>query len=75
MTRKKNPQMMYLAVFRMGLFGACREWGGGGGVGKKVSLTIIYHTYPTTMKIRTGIPYLKKIQNLYKLRETPLNSA
>ena len=31
----------------------------------------ICHTYPTTMKLNTAIPYLTKIQNIHKARETP----
>ena len=45
---------------------------GGWGGGKKVSLPKIYHTYPTMMKLGTLIPYLKKIQKIYKSRDTAL---
>ena len=39
--------------------GYWQMWGGGGG--EKVSLPKTCHTYPTMMKLGTGIPYLKKI--------------
>ena len=32
----------------------------------------IRHTYPTIMKLGTVIPYLRKIQKLYKSRDTSL---
>ena len=32
----------------------------------------ICHTYPTTMKLGTVIPYPKKIQKIYESRDTPL---
>ena len=44
----------------MGIFGAAHEWGGA-----KMSL-------PTMMKLGTVIPYLNKIQKVYKLRAIPL---
>ena len=30
----------------------------------------ICHTYPTMMKLGTAIPYLRKIQKIYKSRDT-----
>ena len=41
---------------------------------KKTPLPKICHTYPTMMKLRTGISYLKKIQKkkTYKSRDTTL---
>ena len=45
----------------MGLFGS-----------KKTPLRKTCHTYPTMMKHATIIPYLRKIQKIYKLRDTPL---
>ena len=33
---------------------------------KKPPLSKICHTYPTLMKLDTVIPYLKKIQKIYK---------
>ena len=32
----------------------------------------IRHTYPTMMKLGTAIPYLMKIQKMYKSRDTSL---
>ena len=32
----------------------------------------ICHTYPIMMNLGAVIPYLKKIQNIYKSRDTPL---
>ena len=32
----------------------------------------IYHTYAKMMKLSTVIPYLTKIQNIYKSRDTPI---
>ena len=52
----------------MGIFGADHGWGGGG---KKSPLPEILHTYPTTKKLGTVIPYLKKIQKIYESRDTP----
>ena len=51
----------------MGIFGADHGWGGG----KKSPLPEICHTYPTTKKLGTVIPYLKKIQKIYESRDTP----
>ena len=39
--------------------------------GKK-SLSKIYHTHPTMMKLCTVIPYLKKVKKINKSRDTPL---
>ena len=51
----------------MGIFGADHGWGGG----KKSPLPEICHTYPTTKKLGTVIPHLKKIQKIYESRDTP----
>ena len=51
----------------MGLFGAAHGWGA-----KKTHLPKTSHTYLTMMKFGTVIPYLKKNQKIYKLRDTPL---
>ena len=40
--------------------------------GKKAPLPKICHTYPTMIKLTTLIPYLKKIQKIYKSCDTPL---
>ena len=50
----------------MGIFGAAHGWGGD----KKAPLPKICHTYPTTMKLGTVIPYLKKFRKIYESRET-----
>ena len=39
---------------------------------KRVHLHKIRHTYPTMMKLCTVIPYLTKIQNIYKSRDIPI---
>ena len=59
---------MLLTLFRMGFFGATHGWGG-----ERPPLFKICHTYPTLMKIGAVKPYLKKIQNLHKSRDTPLD--
>ena len=56
----------------MGLFGAAHGWGRRGGA-KRLSLTKMCHTYSTMMKLGTFIPYLTKIQKIYKSWNTPLN--
>ena len=52
----------------MGFFGAAHGWWGA----KKAlpPLLKICHTYPTMMKLGTVISYLKKIQEIYKSRDT-----
>ena len=50
-----------LTLFRMGIFGAAHGWG---------PLSKTCHTYPTTMKLCTVIPYLNKIQKTYESRDT-----
>ena len=50
-----------LILFRMGIFGAAHGW---------PPLPKIRHTYPTMMKLGTVILYLKKIQIIYKSRDT-----
>ena len=46
----------------MGFFRAAHGWGG--------LFVKIRHTYPTMMKLGTIIPYLRKIQKMYKSRDT-----
>ena len=48
------------------LFGATHGWE------QKGLLIKICHTYHTIMKFAVVIPYLKKIQKIYKSRDTPL---
>ena len=50
-----------------GLFGGY-SWMGG----KRSPFPKICHTYPTMLKLGTVIPYLKKIQKMYKSRGTLL---
>ena len=57
-----------LILLRMGLFEAAHEWERF----KKVPLPQICHTYPTMMKLGAVIPYLKKIQKIYKSSDAPL---
>ena len=58
----------FLSLFRMGIFGAAHGWGP-----KRPlpPLPKICHTYPSMVKLGTVIPYLKKIQKLYKSCDTP----
>ena len=55
-----------LTIFMMGIFGAAHGWGRA----KRPPLPEICHTYPAMMKRGTVIPYLKKIQKIYKSRDT-----
>ena len=55
-----------LTLFGMGLFRAAQ--GGGGAFWS--TLPKIHDTYPTMMKLGTVIPYLRKIQKMYKSRDT-----
>ena len=57
---------VYLTLFRIDFLGAARRWGG-----QKDPLSKICHTYPTMMKLGAVIPYLKKIQKMYKSRNKP----
>ena len=50
-----------------GIFRGCSRMEGG----KNAPLFKICHTYPTTMKLGTVIPYPKKIQKIYESRDTP----
>ena len=54
-----------LTLFRMGIFGAARGWGGP----KRTPLPKICHISPTMMRIGTLISYLKKIQKIYESRD------
>ena len=57
-----------LTLFRMGVFRAAH----GLGRDKKDPLSKICHTYLAVIKLDTVIPYLKKIQKIYKSRDRPL---
>ena len=59
-----------LTLFRMGLFGAAHGWGGGGLFAPP--LPKIRQTYPTIMTLGTVIPFPRKIQKMYKSRDTSL---
>ena len=61
----------YINPIQDGPFRDC-SWIGGG---QKGPLPKICHTYPAMMKLGTVIPYLKKIQKIYKSRDTPFSSA
>ena len=53
------------------LFWGCSRMREGGG-SKKAPLPKICLTYPTTMKLGTVIPYLKKIETMHETRDTSL---
>ena len=55
----------------MGFFGAAHGWGGGEGLFGPLPPKI-RHTYPSMIKLGTVIPYLTKIQKMYKSRDTSL---
>ena len=59
-----------LTLFRMGFFGAAHGWGGE--EQKPPPLHKICHTYPTMMKLSTVTSYLKKVQERFESRDTPL---
>ena len=65
--RLKSSILFILTLFRMYLFGVFHGWGV-----KRPSLPKISHTYPTMTKFGRLIPYIKKIQTIYKSRNTPL---
>ena len=54
-----------------GLFQDCSRMGRGAFLSPPPFLKI-RHTYPTVMKLGTVIPYLRKIQKMYKSCDTPL---
>ena len=60
----KTKYIYILTLFKMDLCGAADGSGG-----KKATLSKTCRTYPTTMKLRTVIPYLKKTQKIYELRD------
>ena len=53
--------------------GAAYGWEGGGKNAPPLPKTC--HTYPTTIKRGTVIPYLKEIQKIYESRDNPLSFA
>ena len=68
MKNEKPKKRDTLTLFRMGFFGAAHGWQGLFGP----LLPKICHTYRTMMKLGTVIPYLRKIQKIYKSRDTSL---
>ena len=54
----------------MGFFGAAHGWGGGGAFWPPPPKN--RHTNPSMIKLGTVIPYLTKIQKMYKSRDTSL---
>ena len=58
----------FFTLFRMGIFGAAHGWWGQKALPPHPK---ICRRYPTMMKLGTVIPYLKKIQKIYKSRHTP----
>ena len=61
-----------LTLFRMGLFVAARGWGQWVAKSPPPLNPKISHTYRTMIELDIVIIYLKKIQKLYKSRDTPL---
>ena len=61
-------QVVAFNLIQDGHFRGCSQMGMGGG--KKAPLPKICHTCPTSMKLGTVIPYLKKIQKIYQSRGT-----
>ena len=53
----------------MSFFKAAHRWGGGP---KRPPLPKICNTHPTMVKLGAVMPYLRKIQNIYESRGTPL---
>ena len=64
----------HLTLFRMDIFGAAQGSDGrqGRGGAKRSPLSKICCTDPTLMKLGKVIPYLNKIQKMYKSRDTSL---
>ena len=59
-------KVSFLALLRMGIFGAAHGWGWE----QKGPFPKICHIYPTMMKLGAVIPYLNKIQKIYESRGT-----
>ena len=59
-----NGFLEVLTLLTMGLFVLAHGWG------QKFPLPKICHKCPTKMKLSTVVPYLKKIQKIYKSRDT-----
>ena len=67
-TADHEISLQKLNLIQDGLFRGC-SWMEGG---QKGHPSLKCHTYPTMMKLGTVIPYLNKIQKIYKSRDTPL---
>ena len=61
-----RQQDLSLALSRMAFFGDAHGWGVEGGARSFPSLKYV------TQNLSTVIPYPKRIQKLYELRDTPL---
>ena len=55
----------------MGIFRAAHGWVEGGANRPPTPSSLKSVTHPTMMKLGKVIPYLKKIQKIYKSRDTP----
>ena len=80
-SKKKNilhwedlSKACWLYPYSDGPFRSCLRTGGGEQKAPAPSLksATYIHTYSTLMKLGTVIPYLRKIQEIYKSRDTPL---
>ena len=58
--------LFYFNPIHNGHFRGCSRMGGP----KRPPLPKICHTYPAIIKLGTVIPYLKRIQKIYKSRDT-----
>ena len=65
-TLTSSPINSFFNPFQDGYFRDCSRMGGP----FWSPLPKIRHTYPTMMKLGTVIPYLRKIQKMYKSRDT-----
>ena len=65
--------VLSLSPIRDGIFRDCSWMGGKGGGYKNALLPKTSHSYPTIMKLRTVISYLKKFQKVFESRDTPLD--
>ena len=67
-----HPQKIFFKLCsRLAFFGLLSDGGGKRWLNSPL-ITKICYTYPAMMKLNTVIPYLKKIQKIYKLQDTLL---
>ena len=59
----------------MGLYGAAHGWRERVGGAKRLPLPKMSQTYLAMVKLGTVIPYLKKIQKIYYMREAAVAST